>query len=76
MISTTALAAGSALVGGKGEGKMVKHVILWKLKDDITVTDKITEEDYGVSLYTHAFWVCGFSILLKGTLNKLFGNNW
>ena len=38
MISTTALAAGSALVGCKGEGKMVKHVILWKLKDDIADT--------------------------------------
>ncbi len=35
MISTTALATGSALVGCKGETKMVKHVILWKLKDDI-----------------------------------------
>ena len=38
MISTTALAAGSALVGCNGEGQMVKHVILWKLKDDIADT--------------------------------------
>ena len=37
-VSTTVLAAGALLAGCttfKGEKKMVKHVILWKLKDDI-----------------------------------------
>ena len=38
-VSTAALAAGALLAGCttaiKGEKKMVKHVILWKLKDDI-----------------------------------------
>lgn len=36
MISTTAAAAGALLAGcGGKETKMVKHVILWKLKDGI-----------------------------------------
>ena len=37
MISTTVLAAGGLLAAGCGKErkKMVKHVILWKLKDDI-----------------------------------------
>ena len=35
-ITTTALAVGGFIVGCGKEKKMVKHVILWKLKDDVT----------------------------------------
>ena len=35
MISTAMLAAGGMLAGCGKETRMVKHVILWKLKDDV-----------------------------------------
>ena len=40
-IKTTALAVGGLLAGCGKEQKMVKHVILWKLKDDVTDKDAV-----------------------------------
>ena len=40
-ITTTALAVGGLVVGCGKEKKMVKHVILWKLKDDVTDKDAV-----------------------------------
>ena len=41
-IKATALAVGGLIAGcGKEQKKMVKHVILWKLKDDIADKDAV-----------------------------------
>ena len=40
-IATTALAVVGILVGCGKEKKMVKHVILWKLKDDVADKDSV-----------------------------------
>lgn len=40
-IKTTALAVGGMIAGCGKDKKMVKHVILWKLKDDIADKDAV-----------------------------------